>query len=389
MHTAGLEAVAQEGELISRIERRFGRIGVALGAAVAGFVLLQLIVVPAAMVAFAGFHSELTFVSHRFHEIQRLLVAAPFGAQLQADELQYRYRVLTPVIAWVIGLGPIGSAVMSWLMPIPVLAAGYLLIRRVIPAKHAFLFTVALATIHPHVVNNVWTGYQDSLATLFVMLSMLTGRWWLIGLLLGVGMFADERCVSAGGLILMWHWIMTDAPEERRRLFWMRAGGVVGAMAIWAVLANWLMVSLGHSLVEALAQGTIRLIDNVGGFYHGVFYALRAMWLVVAAGVCCGWGVAERREELGRVLVMCGPILLAALPVGDLTRVVSFGLPLAFIAAVWLWRARPQWMGLLLWSALLVNVASPVVTFQTGDHVRFNSSIYYIARDVYRLLSSP
>ena len=203
---------------LESIERRFGRAGSLLIIAICISILSLFFAYPVELLkSFVAATASQT-PNERFLRIYLPLSRDPWHTTFSTAAYQaVRHRILGPVIAWCLGLRGPSSAVIPILANPLIYMASFVLLKKKTNAVIAFLSTAILSLTLVCVTSQVWMGYQDSLANLFLLLSLLIESPALSALCVFVGMLADERILAAGMLVLMWHAQDRQTWAERRR----------------------------------------------------------------------------------------------------------------------------------------------------------------------------
>ena len=248
-----------------------------------------------------------------------------------ANDNPNAYRVLTPLVAYVIGLRgeriQILNVAVAWLLLLLV----YYHYRR---TAHGPLLSLGAATIlgfsMPTLFTVFFAGYTDSTTYLFVFL-MLVCRWkpavyWVLFLL---ALLNRESVV----FLLPFFLLLPNVGGERKpaRLVWTAVGAVL-SLAIY-LAARYLIgryVGPKHSFdfyFGPLRQDPFYWLRQTAAAYSAGFFAtFKLFWALPVAAV---WLALRRRHWLGVLLVVL-PVVCAlgqSVIAVDTSRVLALGFP--------------------------------------------------------------
>lgn len=300
----------------------------------------------------------------------------PFTTQPLAEPT-VRHRILVPVLAWALQLRGPFYIVLIFVGNYLLLALSALLLRQTLPPALTALTTMLLGTTLAVITSQNWLTVQDSLAyAALVGCLLLRNRKWTIGPLLFLGMLADERCLAAVPLLLLWcHAVDTpgDTPQDRsyRLLF-----GLLAAVAFAAVY-----FLLHHFATKPPPDYRFAGFDNQADFVTntlhgnvfvkqlpyvpaGMWFSLRAAWLLP---LVLAWRFRKKIWFIAWLIAGIFATALPALLVNDISRVASLGFVSVLMAVILLYRERPILTYSLVKLALIINLMSPQLQIHTPN----------------------
>jgi hypothetical protein len=175
-------------------------------------------------------------------------------------------------------------------------------------------------------------GYFDAVCYALLVFLLVVRQRSLVFVLCLFGSFIDERMLIASLLLVHWYGLRQygwQAPSWRF-LFTRPAWAVYASWLAWLLLRLWLMrathMYVHRGLVGMEAFRLSLKLDLVGlGFVSG----LKSFWLLPLLAATLLW-YQRRRRQLA-LLLLCGtPVFLASFSVMDLTRSLSYGMPVIF-----------------------------------------------------------
>jgi hypothetical protein len=366
---------------IEGLEARRGRY-VALLAIVGSITLLSLFLAyPGPIVR--DLLPRTTVINHpdRFMEVYLPLAEEPFRKQI--DQPWLRHRLLCPLIAYLLHLRG-RSSIFIELIPNPLIyLITYLLVLGKSRRCTAFATAVVLSLTLACVTSQAWPGYQDSMAYLFLLLAMVISSPPLSAACVMVGMFADERILAAGLLVILWHLVKDGPPpaawkrEVVVRGIWLAAAG-----ALW--FAGYLFIKHATIVNSSTYQrdALVSPIASSDRLWLAWYFGLRGGWLPVCALMF--YSVSQRNFGIVAALaVAIAPIFAESTLVADRSRVAATAFPALLISAVMLYRQRQLLANHMLLAAMLIQVTTPIHSVVLSDPVPINPTPFGILVDLF------
>jgi hypothetical protein len=292
----------------------------------------------------------------------------PFTSEPLAEPT-VRHRILVPLLAWILHLHGSAYIVLIFVGNFLFLLLTALLLRQSLPPLLTAMTTMLLGTTLAVITSQNWLTVQDCFAyAALVGCLLLRTKKWTIGPLLFVGMLADERCLAAVPLLLIWCQAVDtpgDSPHDRsHRLLYALLATAAFAM-VYFLLHHFATTppptyrfagfDNQTDFVTNTLQGRV-LIAHLPYIPAGLWFSLRAAWLVP---LFLAW---QFQKKTSFVVFFVLGILATALPamlVNDISRVASLGFLSVLMAVVLLYREQPTWTYYLVKIALIVNLMSP------------------------------
>jgi len=287
-----------------------------------------------------------------------------------SNETKRNFRILIPVAAKLMGLGPRGMDVIRYSLQFA-LILGLLLAAERACGDRVTALGAALAVAGTQIGTEVWRDvycWFDNCAHAFVALALLARGPWLAFTVVLLGLWVDERVLCAVPLLALFHVVISS----RRSVL---AGLLLAGPVYFALRAG---LTLGFGLHNALAGiGTAHeLVPNLANAPMAFWFSLEGGWLLLL--------VAARepglnRQAIAALLVFTILLLCASGFVGDFTRSATYAFPAIFVALALLARAPgiqrepAQLRSLAGWAAgISLFVPNGIVL---GEVVGFESSL--------------
>lgn len=181
-------------------------------------------------------------------------------------------------------------------------------------------------------------GYFDGLGFAALLLALGARHWAVVGALVLVGGFVDERVLVASPLLVFWYGARArgwEAPAGWRWLATRSAAGVYAAWGLYAVLR--LYLTWQYHLPNPSGGGTL---VGISALSHNAWQellalgfsdSLKSFWLVLVLAVLV-LGRLRRYGLLALAAACAAPILGGAFLITDNTRSLAYGMPAVFIA---------------------------------------------------------
>lgn len=299
------------------------------------------------------------------------LCADPFTRDLTEPFLAY--RILTPALAWALGLRGASGLALQYLALVGLLATVFALFRREAGNLPGLAAVAAIGSTFTVIWSSGYAGFPDSVSHACLALALLFRRPPAIAMALTLAGLNDERSFLAAPLIVLWH--VYHRPDNRARCLLAQ-----GTAAICAFVAVWLLrQSLTHGIVgpgivrpelygriyeKVLLEG--RPWDSTWGkFVFNVFMGFRWLWLLPVLGLLVPGGRSDRYILAASLVVMLIGSLSAA-TVADVSRSVGFLFPGLLLALSHLLRIRNFPRFHWTFALLMLQLFTPVF-YHVGD----------------------
>lgn len=339
----GERAVARLEGWLEQRERGLGVWGVAALVATALLALGALYVRPA-----------LEAVSHGVYYAE--LSRAPFAP----GDNPVAYRILTPLLAWALGLRGNRILLLNLAFAWATLALVYWHYRASgRPAALALGYAALLATTMPTLFTIFFNGYTDAVSYLLLFVLVARGRKpWQFGLLVLLSLLNRESVAFMLPFLLLLQW---RRGADLRRSLLATALALVAYLGVRYVLGR--QATNGYSMafyLTPLLRDPLHWLRKAGAAYStGVFSAFKLLWLLPLAGAMwaacsrCWWDVALLVSAVGGALAQT---VIAV----DTSRMLCMAFPAVLLGAEllepWLRERRGQ-AGLL--ALVVLNLGVP------------------------------
>lgn len=282
------------------------------------------------------------------------------------------YRILTPLLSYLVGLRGIRLLITNWILAATLLAAAYAWFRRSGQApRWSFLGASTLALSMVTLITVRYGGYCDSLTYLLVFLA-----WWarhrpgLASLLFFLALVNHESAV----FLAPWLGFEIAAPPGGGRRLGAAITGIAAALACFVVLrllqariSPATEYSFTYYLQPLLSDPLHWFRESGGHRLRGVFAAFNLYWVLPLWAASHAWLRGDRRAATSILLPI--PCAFAQLLVAyDVTRMTTLAFMSVLLGTEYLLRTRAAgaWAWLLPlsvvnWFIPQVNVAMGVV----------------------------
>ncbi len=289
--------------------------------------------------------------------------AAMAGDPLALDNFKtVGYRILTPLIAWSVGLRGCGITVINLLVAGGLIWAVYDYFRRnARRVSDAPLAAAVMTSLFATLFTVYYAGYTDSTTYLLAFLMYrFRQRRLLFYALFGLALFNRESIV----FLVPWL-VWLNAREGHTRLPWL-VDTIVGfgvAALPYAAFRWWVgqQVEVSYSLsyyFEHLAENPFAVLQyGMETLPPGVFAAFKLLWLVPLLALVQAWK-AHDRTMLGSLLLLLVVPALQLFIAADTTRLISLSFPSVLIGLHYLLQTNAmnvrRWIGWLVLGNLFV-----------------------------------
>jgi hypothetical protein len=262
------------------------------------------------------------------------LCANPLARDLNEPILAY--RVLTPALAWLLGLRGFSGVILQYLAIPATLGLVFHAMTRRGGRATALLATIGVACSYTILWTNTKPGFPDSITHLAVAALLVSNHRGLLILLTACGTLNDERFVLAIPFLLLWH----ATSGSLRGL--VKEGAVpTAAIALGLLIAAGVRFALesgrigpGIEVPELYAElGSLERRgphDGWTSYLVNVVMSYRWLWIVFVLALLgpARWNAARYGYVVSLVLVV-----IASAGVADVSRSIGFAFP-AFLIAV-------------------------------------------------------
>jgi hypothetical protein len=300
----------------------------------------------------------------------------PLYRPVQAPFLAY--RVLTPFIAYTLGLRGYEALVVILLANLTSVILLFAVLRQTLDVRFSFLVTTAISLSVTVQASHVYLGYPDAVSNL-LLLAVMTSPGALVWLLApALGLLNDERILIGFPLVMLFQYRSDRSDRSdgercavRRLLKSTLAAGVGIALAVGARML----------ITDAVLRGYTGPIYPISGlFEHGTWLtrtigwagSFRALWLLPFA--CLFFSLKMRRPTEVRswsaALILVCAAAVATTAVADIWRSMGQVFPVFVLACAWLHANQRGWLERWMPRVVLAQIVIPVVDAM-GPFVRW------------------
>jgi hypothetical protein len=241
--------------------------------------------------------------------------------------------------------------------------------RRTDSRRTAFTATLllALTPLASAAFLSDYIHFFDGLVLMFVLLAVWLRRFWPAAVLFLLALWTDERAILAIGtaaLIPLAGRLPTGLRTLARQPLWQAAAlALVLTLAGRAILAG--VYGLRLPTGDAAGVGPAILTDNFAHWPYAWVLGLESAWVLVAGGLSATWAMGRRGWAL---LILGGLVayILASHLVLDITRSMTYLMPLVLWALGAIHAAAPRWLPRRLGLLALAAAFIPTVFFIQG-----------------------
>jgi hypothetical protein len=262
------------------------------------------------------------------------LCANPLARDLNEPILAY--RILTPALAWLLGLRGFSGVILQYLAIPATLGLVFHAVSGRSGRSTALLATIGVACSYATIWTNTKPGFPDSITHLAVASLLVSNQRGLLVLMSACGTLNDERFVLAVPFILLWHassgsllgLVKEGAAPAASILF----GLLIAALVRFALESG--RIGPGIEIPELYDElGSLERRgphDGWSSYLVNVVMSYRWLWLVFVFALvrAAPWNAARSLYVLSLVLVV-----IASGGVADVSRSIGFAYP-AFLIAV-------------------------------------------------------
>lgn len=327
------------------------------------------------LMAAAAVYVRPTFVSWYHGIYYAQLAAHPFQ-----DANPNAYRLLTPLVAYLVGLRGDRIIILNLLVALVLLAVVYYHSRRQRYAPClALAVTTMLALTMPTLFTLYYGGYTDSTSYLLIFLMLVCGGrpvlFWLLFLL---GLLNRESVVFLLPFFALWHW---QCLKSRRVFLRSIIIGPIATIALYLLFRAFInsqtvVAHSGNFYFAPLLQDPFYWLRQVARAYPlGVFSAFKLFWVLPVAAIFIA--VRERRYVMAALVLT--PVLFSAAQsfiALDTSRMLAMAFPSLLMAVIVLReRFGDRRLGALLFLLALVSVALPQIYVTSNEVSWMRSSV--------------
>ncbi|HVP07742.1 MAG TPA: hypothetical protein VMS71_07865 [Candidatus Acidoferrum sp.] len=277
-------------------------------------------------------------------------------------DVAFPYRILTPLISYLLGLRGQLILVTNLLFSTLLIALTYLYYRTQAARPLDALVGAAAVTFSMTTLSSIYYGgYCDALTYVLVFLMWQCRRRRLLSYVLFLlGMFNRESML----FLLPWFMYLNFVEGEKRwrRLRWDILGFGV-ALALYVLFRMWIasrqevVFSLAYYLDPVLKRPLAWFFSSYPQCLLGLFSVFKLLWLFPIAAAISMWRNGEKSGVVSMIILTAcasSQLLVAA----DSSRMLSLGFLLIVISLEHLFRVNPwkirSWMGWVLMANLFV-----------------------------------
>ena len=299
-----------------------------------------------------------------------------YYAELASDPFQQgnpnAYRILTPLLAYLLGLRGDRIIIFNALVALALLALVYYFSRRRECSPSLSLAVAAMMALSmPTLFTLFYGGYTDSTSYLLIFLMLVFGdrpTWFWLFLLLGL--LNRESVIFLLPFFALLHWRKL---KSRRAFLKSTLCGLacvfVGYFLFRLLISSHAMVKHSVSFyLEPLAQDPFYwLRQSAQSYAVGLFSAFKLFWVLPIVGLFC----AARRRDYFALLLIVAPVVCAAaqsLIAVDTSRMIAMSFPTLLISVSVIRRETGDSLlstGLLL--LVLINLVVPQSYVTSND----------------------
>jgi len=299
------------------------------------------------------------------------MCANPLERQLSEPILEY--RIMTPLVAWMLHLPAWGAIGIQYVALIATFSILYLAMQRRTNRITALLTCFALSLTYVSQFTNIHPGYPDSVTHLCIAVALFCPLSWVFALATIFGTLNDERFVVAIPLILLWHVKDRGLFIELRESLRLAGGFLVGLIVVYIVRhaltvgGGWLGKGIAtpevyHQIVANSVLSLHPFNSTWPNFAVSVFLSFRWVWLVPL------FALVRIRQGTARCILGagCGFVLLTVMStvvVWDVARSIAFIFPFIVMSAWQLAQRDQLFCNRVLAAVIVLAVLTPSLEF--------------------------
>lgn len=256
-----------------------------------------------------------------------------------SHEAKMAFRLLPPILIKISYLPPIGIFMLQFMAGIAMYFMLITIIQRIADDRVVTVCTLLGLSCTYYGANFLFDVIPtfDAFAYALIIAMFLAENWLLIALAVFLGAFNDERVLLVLPIVLLWHTLHEPAAltyQWRKlvnKILSFKSLGVVVGVLTYALARYYVAVHF-DVVTHKGAVGIPVLINNAyqGMLGIGIFSALESFWLYPAIVVF--FAITYRTYKLPLLLLAAMlPIVLAGSMVFDVTRSISYGMPIFLV----------------------------------------------------------
>jgi hypothetical protein len=306
-----------------------------------------------------------------------------FYAQLAEHPFQATnpnaHRLLTPLVAYLLGLRGERIIILNLLIALVLLAVVYHHTRRELynPCL-SFMVTAMLALTMPTLFTIYYGGYTDSTSYLLILLMLIcVGRPTLFWLLFLLGLLNRESAIFLLPFFALWHWRSLAAPKTFRRSILIGPAATLALYVLFRAVINSQAAVLhsGAFYFQPLLKDPLYWLRQVAGAYPLGFYsAFKLFWVLPVAAFV----LALRGRSYLMAALVVAPVLLAAAQsfiAVDTSRMLAMAFPSLLMSVIVLRKKMSERrLATFMLLIALFNFALPQVYVTSNDVTLMYSS---------------
>ena len=270
------------------------------------------------------------------------------------------FRITVPLIAKALGLGLQGTLVLQYLTGILIFLFVALITERETGDRlTAFYLTAMVGLIYPGCAAFLeGRFYFDSFAYLFLIAALWFRSPVIIGPLILLAGFTDERALIAAGFVFLW-WVIQSQQEygKVKSFINIRSMAVLIALLIYVILR--LMIQRMFSVQTwSESRGEFLFFDQINNGPMGLWTGLEGGWLLVFLGCVALW-LCKKWLVLFSFIGIISIQAVAGLAVVDITRSMGYLLPAVLVALLVLVKEKEIRINSFVMIAALISLLWP------------------------------
>jgi hypothetical protein len=283
------------------------------------------------------------------------------------------YRIVTPTIAWLIGLHNAYALVLPPFFMIMSLSVIYVICYRKIDRTTAILTTLGISFTQVTLWSNGHVGIPDAVTHLASALCLLSTNIWVISGVSLLGIMNDERFVLAMPFIMLW-----NINVSNKRLSWLSIrkisvgltlGLLVSLILRHALTAGW--IGDGIPLPQVYTDIVTMFANSIKffwshKFWYTVNYFMSFRWLWIIPIVCFFISFNKYRWYFICLWLSMFAVIFASSLVWDVSRSIAFSYPAVLIAVRYLYECNLMLCRKLLIVSILLCLGTPAFFLGPG-----------------------
>lgn len=254
----------------------------------------------------------------------------PFDLSFESN---LRFRILTPLLAYLTGLRGSLYIIFPLIMALFFLAVIYFYIRRSIGVIHGVLITMLICFSTPVLFLLHFQGYTDATSYLLIMLMIIFIKkpvvW--IPLLVLLLFNHDSNLFIVPGLLFFYY---LNAEKRSGAIMYAIVGTVIAVIPFY-LYREYIseMAPVKYDISFYISQIRENIRSLAAYFYVGLFYSFKLFWIFPILGFYYYWKEKNRDQLLLFALIFFG-VLAQLIFASDTSRLIGLAFPLVIWGAV-------------------------------------------------------